>query len=104
MARSLNSRCDFKQGFFTCNLLVDTVQLVVFVKTKCGKHILKEDKEKRREKYRPWAKWTDNDSSRWALDSLTLSISSDSGALIPTLGFDHKPKLFNDPRNSHSSN
>ena len=103
MARSLNSRCDFKQGFFTCDLLVDAVQLVVCVKPKCGKHTLKEDREKRMEKYRPWAKWTDNDGSRCALDSLTPSVSSDSGKWLPTPEFDNKPKHFDDPRNSHSS-
>ena len=81
MARSLNSRCNFKQGFFTCYLPANAVQLVVCVETKCGKHTLKEDKEKRTEKYRPWIKQTDNDDSRWVLESLTLSMSSDSGAL-----------------------
>ena len=78
MARSLNSRCYFKQGFFTCDLPVDTVQLVVCVEAKSGKHTLKEDKERRTEKYRPWVKWTDNDDSRWILESLTPSMSSDS--------------------------
>ena len=43
MARSLNSRCDFKQGFFTCDLPVDVVELILQVKTKHGKHMLKED-------------------------------------------------------------
>ena len=39
MARSLNSRCDFKYGFFTCDLPEDTVLLVVKVKTKTGNQI-----------------------------------------------------------------
>ena len=47
-------------------------------------------------------KQTENDSSNCALDSLTPSISSDSGAWLPTPQFDYKPKLFEDPRNSHS--
>ena len=98
MARSLNFRCNFQQGFFTCDLLVDAVELIVHVETKCGKHTLKEDKEK----YRPWAKQTDNDGSKHALDSLTPNISSDSGAWFPTHQFDYKPKLFKDPRYSHS--
>ena len=55
------------------------------------------------EKYRPWAKWTENDDSRQALESLTPSLSSDSGAWTPSQGFDYKPKLFDNPRNSHSS-
>ena len=29
MARSLNSRCDFENGFFTCDLPEDAVLLVV---------------------------------------------------------------------------
>ena len=103
MARSLNSRCDFRQGFFTHDMPVDTVQVVLRVKTKCVKHTLKEDNEKRMEKYRPWAKQTDNDGSKCALDSLTPSISSDSGAWLPTPEFNYKPKLFEDPRNSHSN-
>ena len=50
MARSLNTRCDFKQAFVTCDLLVDVVELTLHVKTKHGKHMLKEDQEKRMEK------------------------------------------------------
>ena len=103
MVRSLNSRCDFKQGFFTFNLPMDTVQLVMHVETKHWKHTLKEDKEKRMEKYKPWAKWTDKDSSRHDLDSLTPSVSSDSGAWLSTPESDYKPKLFDDPRNNNSS-
>ena len=34
MARSLNSRCNFDNGFFTCDLPEDAVLLVVKVKTK----------------------------------------------------------------------
>ena len=47
MARSLNSRCNFDNGFFTCNLPEDAVLLVVKVKTKTGNHTLVEDAEKR---------------------------------------------------------
>ena len=79
------------------------VQLVVHVETKQGKHTLKEDKEKRMEKYRHWTKQTDNDDSRWVLEFLKPSLSSDSGAWTPSHGFDYKPKLFDDPRNSQSS-
>ena len=49
MARSLNSRCDFDNGFFTCNLPEDAVLLVVKVKTNTGNHTLVEDTEKRTE-------------------------------------------------------
>ena len=53
MARSLNSRCDFDNGFFTCNLPEDDVLLVVKVKTETGNHTLVEDREKWTEKFRP---------------------------------------------------
>ena len=66
------------------------------------KHTLKEDWEKRTEKYRPWERWTDNDSPRHALDSLTPSVTSDSGPWPPTPKFDYKPILFNNPRGTHS--
>ena len=79
------------------------MQLVVCIETKCGKHTLKEDKEKRMEKYRPWTKWTDNDGLRQVLEYLTPSLSSDSGAGTPSHGFDYKLKHFDDPRNSQSS-
>ena len=103
MARSLNSRCDFKQGFFTCDLPVDTVELILQAKTKCRKHTLREDQEKRTEKYRPWERCTDNDSPRCILDSLSPSVTSDSGPWLPTPKFDYKSKLFDDPRANHSN-
>ena len=58
MARSLNSKCDFGNGSFTCNLPEDAVLLVVKVKTKTGNHTLVEDTEKWTEKFRPWKKPT----------------------------------------------
>ena len=45
IARSLNLRCDFYNGFFTWNLPEDTILLVVKVKTKTGNHTLVEDTE-----------------------------------------------------------
>ena len=36
MARSLNSRCDFENGFFTCDRPEDAVRLILKVKTKTG--------------------------------------------------------------------
>ena len=63
MARSLNSRCDFKNRFFTCDLLEDTVLLVVKVKTKTGNNTLVEDTEKWTEKFRPWKKPTKDGKS-----------------------------------------
>ena len=58
MARSLNSRCDSKNGFFTCDLPEDAMLLVVKVKTKTGNHTLVEDTENQTEKFRPWKKPT----------------------------------------------
>ena len=96
--------CDFKQGFFTCNLPKDVVELVLKVKTKCGKHTLKEDREKRTAKYSPWERQTNDEdkNSRCRLYSLFPSMTSYSGPWLPTPEFEYKPKLFNDPRNINS--
>ena len=56
MAQSLNSRCDFENGFFTCDLPEDAVLLILKVKTQTGNHTLVEDTEKQTEKFRPWKK------------------------------------------------
>ena len=56
MARSLNSRCDFENGFFTCDLPEDAVLLILKVKTQTGNHTLVEDTEKQTEKFCPWKK------------------------------------------------
>ena len=53
MARLLNSQCNFENGFFMCNLLEDTVLLILKVKTKMGNHTLVEDTEKWTEKFCP---------------------------------------------------
>ena len=37
MARSLNSQCNFENGFFSCNLPEDAVLLIFKVKHKNGK-------------------------------------------------------------------
>ena len=56
MARSLNSRCDFENGFFTRDLPEDTVLLILKVKTQTGNHTLVVDTEKWTEKFGPWKK------------------------------------------------
>ena len=56
MARSLNSRCNFENGFFSCDLPEDAVLLILKVKTKKGNHMLVEDTEKWTEKFCPWKK------------------------------------------------
>ena len=86
MATSLNSRCEFDNGFFTCNLPDDAILLVVKVKTKTGNHTLVEDMEKWTEKFRPWKKPTKDvkSSPRKLAGVLTPrennnSMTSDSG-------------------------
>ena len=85
-----------------CDLPVDVVELILRVKTKGGNHTLKEDREKRTEKYRPWERWTDNGIPRCRLDSLSPSVTFNSGPWLPTPKFDYKPKPFSDPRSTHS--
>ena len=86
MARPLNSRCDFKNGFFTCDLLEDAVLLIVKVKTKTDNHTLGEDTEKQTEKFKPWKKPTkDGKNSPRKLPGVLTprkndnSMTSDSG-------------------------
>ena len=95
MARSLNSRCNFKNGFFTCDLPEDAMLLVVMVKTKTGIHTLVEDIEKWIEKFRPWKKPTkDGKSSPRKLPGLLTprkndnSMTSDSGPCPSSLDQD----------------
>ena len=56
MARSLNSRCDLENGFFTCDLPKDAVPLILKVKTKTSNQTLVGDMEKQTEKFRQWKK------------------------------------------------
>ena len=64
IARSLNSRCNFENGFLLYDLPEDAILLVLKVKTKTGNHTLVEDIEKQTEKFRLWKKPTkDGDSS-----------------------------------------
>ena len=106
MARSLNSKCNFENGFFTCDLLEDAVLLVVKVKTKTGNHILVEDTEKWTEKFRPWKKPTKDEKSspRGLPGALTPrksdnSMTSNSGPCPSSLTeTEYKPKFFNEPR------
>ena len=105
MARSLNSRCDFKNGFFTCGLPEDAVLLIVKVKTKTGNHTLVEDTEKWTEKLRPWKKPTKDGKAipRKLQGILTLrknnnSMTSDSGPCPSSLTEnEYKPRFFYEP-------
>ena len=101
IARSLNTKCDFKHGFFSCDLSVDAVQISVWVDTRHGKHTLREDRCQQTEKYKTWVKH--NDDQRQVLDSMMVSDLSNSGDWISHPEFNYKPKLFDDPRNADSS-
>ena len=105
MARSLNSKCDFDNQFFTCDLPKDAVPLVVKVKTKTGNHTLVEDTEKWTEKFRPWKKPTkDGKTSPRKLPGVLspkkndVSVTSDSGPCpsSPT-EMEYKPQFFDEP-------
>ena len=105
MARSLNSRCDFKNGFFTCDLPEDAVLLILKVKTKTSNHTLVEDTEKQTEKFRPWKKPTKdgNPVPRKPPEVLTPqkndnNMTSDSGPCpsSPTEN-EYKPRFFDEP-------
>ena len=114
MARSLNLRCGFDNGFFTCNLPEDAVLLVVKVKTKTGNHTLVEDTEKWTEKFRPWKKPAeDGKTSPKKLPGVLSSrkndnsMTSDSGPSpsSPT-EMEYKPQFFDEPEclNSNKEN
>ena len=105
MARSLNLRCDFDNGFFNCDLPEDAVHLVVKVKTKTGNHALVEDTEKQTEKFRPWKKPTkDGKTSPKKLPRVLSprkndnSMTSDSGQCPSSLTeMEYKPQFFDEP-------
>ena len=105
MARSLNSRCSFDNGFFTFNLPEDAVLLVVKVKTKTGNHTLVEDTEKWPEKFRPWKKATkDGKTSPRKLPGVLTPRKNDNGMTSnsgpcpssPT-ETEYKPQFFDEP-------
>ena len=105
MARSLSSKCNFKNGFFTCDLPEDAILLVVKVKTKTGNHMLVEDTEKWTEKFRPWKKPTkDGKTSPKKLPGVLSprkndnSMTSDSGPCPSSLtDMEYKPQFFDEP-------
>ena len=105
MARSLNSKYNFENGFFTCDLPEDAILLVVKVNTKTGNHMLVEDTERQTEKFRPWKKPTkDGKTSPKKLPGVLSprkndnSMTSDSGPCpsSPT-EMEYKPQFFDEP-------
>ena len=104
MARSLNSRCDFENGFFTCDLPEDTVLLILKVKTQTGNHTLVEDMEKQTEKFPPWKKLVkDGKQVPWKLPGVLTpwkndnSITSDTGPCPSPTEHEYKPRFFDEP-------
>ena len=95
MTRSLNIKCDFKNGFLSCHLLVDTAQVSVHVDTKRGKHTLREDSQQRIERYQTWIKH--NDDPRQILDSMTVSDLLDSGNWLSSPEPNYRPKFLMTP-------
>ena len=102
MAHTLNSMCDFQQGFFMHDLPVDVIELVLRVRTRCSNHTLREDREKRTQKFRTWERQTDDDNLKSKIDSLSHTMTTDSEEWIPTFDYIYRPKLFNDPRGTSS--
>ena len=104
MARSLNSRCDFENGFFTCDLPEDAVLLILKVKTQTGNHTLVEDTEKQTEKFWPWKKpIKDRKQVPQKLPGVLTpqkndnSITSDSGPCPSPTEHGYKPRFFDEP-------
>ena len=104
MARSLNSRCDFENGFFSCDLPEDAVLLILKVKTKMGNHTLVEDTEKWTEKFCPWKK-VSKEGKRFprklpgvlTQKKSDISITSDSGQCPSPTEQEYRLKYFDKP-------
>ena len=101
---SLNSRCDFENGFFTCDLQEDAVLLIPKVKTQTRNHALVEDMEKWTEKFQPWKKPTkDGKQVPQKLPGVSTpqknnnSITSDSGPCPSPTEHEHRPRFFDEP-------
>ena len=104
MARLLKSRCDFENGFFSCDLPEDAVLLILKVKTKTGNHTLVEDTEKQMEKFHPWKKPSkDGKQFPQKLPGVLTpkkndtSVTSDSGPCPSPTEHEYKPRYFNEP-------
>ena len=101
MARLLNSRCDFKNGFFTCDLPEHVILLILKVKTQTGNHTLVEDMEKQTKKFCPWKKQVKDRKQvpRKLLGVLTPrkndnSVTSDSEPYPSPTEHKYKPRFF----------
>ena len=54
MTKQLKVSCDFQDGLLICELPKDTVEIVLKIKTRWGKHTLIEDQHSRTEKFCLW--------------------------------------------------
>ena len=104
MARSLNSQCNFENGFFSCNLPDDAVLLILKVKTKTGNHTLVEDTEKWTERFHLWKKQSKEGKQfpQKLPGVLTpkksdISVTSDSGLCPSPTEHEYKPRYFIEP-------
>ena len=104
MARSLSSRCDFENGFFTCDLPEDAILLILKVKTQAGNHTLVEDMENQTEKFHPWKKQTkDGKQVPQKLPGVLTprkndnSVTSDSGLCPSPTEHEYIPRFFDEP-------
>ena len=104
MARSLNSQCDFENGFFSCDLPEDTVLLILKIKTKTENHTLVEDTEKQIEKFCPWKKPSKEGKQfpQKLPGVLTpkksdISVTSDFGPCPSPTEHEYKPRYFDEP-------
>ena len=105
MARSLNSWCDFENGFFSCDLPEDAILLILKVKTKTGNHTLVEDTEKQTEKFHPWKKPSkEGKQFPWKLPGVltpkksNVSVTSDSGPCPSPIEHEYRLKYFDEPQ------
>ena len=117
MARQLNATCNFNIGYLICDILENTMEVVVKMKTTFGKHTLVEDQKRRRVKYRPWGRHNQpkikmDTKKRVTLvkvrkmrrDSMELVTSSDSSTWVPEgEGFGYPPKRFTNPSYQHTN-
>ena len=104
MARSLNSRCEFENGFLTCDLPEDAVLLILKVKIQTRNHMLVEDTEKWTGKFQPWKKPAKDRKqvpqklpgvlTLWKNDN---SITSHSGPCPSLIEHKYKPRFFDEP-------
>ena len=103
MARSLNSRCDFENGFFTCDLPEDTVLLILKVKTQTGNHTLVEDMESTlkssdlgRNQLKMGNKFPRKLPGVLTPQKNDNSITSDSGPCPSLTEHEYKPRFFDE--------